>query len=52
MPQMAPLMWTSLFAFFLLNFLLFFILTYFLQPPSKMKQQPLLFSSSQKNWKW
>nr|AGA56170.1 ATP synthase F0 subunit 8 [Polycheles typhlops] len=52
MPQMAPLMWTSLFLFFFSNFLLFFISNYFLLPPSKMKSKGSPLSSNQKNWKW
>nr|ART66007.1 ATP synthase F0 subunit 8 [Pentacheles laevis] len=52
MPQMAPLLWSSLFAFFLFNFLLFLISTYFLLPPSKMKHSPSLPHHTQKNWKW
>nr|ART65981.1 ATP synthase F0 subunit 8 [Stereomastis sculpta] len=52
MPQMAPLMWLSLFAFFLFNFLLFFISTYFLLPPSKINQPLLLIMPPHKNWKW
>nr|YP_009561709.1 ATP synthase F0 subunit 8 [Pentacheles validus]QAT80323.1 ATP synthase F0 subunit 8 [Pentacheles validus] len=52
MPQMAPLLWTSLFAFFLLNFLLFFVSTYFLLPPSQMKYETTLPPFNEKNWKW
>nr|YP_010944264.1 ATP synthase F0 subunit 8 [Willemoesia forceps]WLW41803.1 ATP synthase F0 subunit 8 [Willemoesia forceps] len=52
MPQMAPLLWSSLFVFFLFNLLLFLISTYFLLPPSKMKYNPCSTTYPQKNWKW
>nr|AGY61258.1 ATP synthase F0 subunit 8 [Halocaridina rubra] len=52
MPQMAPLMWLNLFAFFSASFLLFMIMNYFLKPFPKTSPEPLTPQLFKLNWKW
>ncbi|YP_009170635.1 ATP synthase F0 subunit 8 (mitochondrion) [Phlebotomus papatasi] len=53
MPQMAPLMWLSLFLFFLVIYLFFNIINYFSFLPSSKKSESLSkLNKSSMNWKW
>nr|APT41511.1 ATP synthase F0 subunit 8 [Nyssomyia flaviscutellata] len=53
MPQMAPLMWLSLFIFFLMMYLLFNIMNYFSYIiTSKNETLNKSLSKSESNWKW
>nr|YP_010988755.1 ATP synthase F0 subunit 8 [Anaspides tasmaniae]WOR80904.1 ATP synthase F0 subunit 8 [Anaspides tasmaniae]WOR81125.1 ATP synthase F0 subunit 8 [Anaspides tasmaniae] len=52
MPQMAPIFWLFLFAFFSFIFILFFSLTYFLHPIQKNIFHTSLPHKSSFLWKW
>nr|WPV76865.1 ATP synthase F0 subunit 8 [Phlebotomus chinensis] len=53
MPQMAPLMWLSLFLFFLVIYLFFNIMNYFsFMSPSPSSKNLLNLNKSSLNWKW
>nr|APT41459.1 ATP synthase F0 subunit 8 [Micropygomyia cayennensis] len=53
MPQMAPLMWLTLFIFFLMMYLLFNIMNYFSYIiESKTLTENKSINSSSLNWKW
>nr|APT41472.1 ATP synthase F0 subunit 8 [Evandromyia infraspinosa] len=53
MPQMAPLMWLSLFIFFLLMYLFFNIMNYFSYNMLNNNQSKKTFLKQQTyNWKW
>nr|APT41537.1 ATP synthase F0 subunit 8 [Pressatia choti] len=53
MPQMAPLMWLSLFIFFLLMYLLFNIINYFsYNIENKHQKDNNIINKSIFNWKW
>nr|APT41550.1 ATP synthase F0 subunit 8 [Sciopemyia fluviatilis] len=53
MPQMAPLMWLSLFFFFLLMYLLFNIMNYFsFIKTNKSEEGKTEINQSSLIWKW
>nr|YP_009132585.1 ATP synthase F0 subunit 8 [Nyssomyia umbratilis]AKA63227.1 ATP synthase F0 subunit 8 [Nyssomyia umbratilis] len=53
MPQMAPLMWLSLFIFFLLMYLLFNIMNYFSYITlSKTEENNKVLQKTDSTWKW
>nr|YP_010952855.1 ATP synthase F0 subunit 8 [Trapezia bidentata]WMQ53275.1 ATP synthase F0 subunit 8 [Trapezia bidentata] len=51
MPQMAPLMWLSLFFFFLLIYMIMLTMTFFIKPYEVMSSNPAFTSIPQKSWK-
>nr|YP_010952699.1 ATP synthase F0 subunit 8 [Trapezia cymodoce]WMQ53119.1 ATP synthase F0 subunit 8 [Trapezia cymodoce] len=51
MPQMAPLMWLSLFFFFFLMYMIMLTMTFFIKPYEIMPSTSLLTSTTQKSWK-
>nr|AXS66281.1 ATP synthase F0 subunit 8 [Chrysomeloidea sp. 1 KM-2017] len=51
MPQMAPLMWTSLFLFFITVFMLFLMTNFFMKTYFP-KNLTFHKKSILKNWKW
>nr|YP_010507347.1 ATP synthase F0 subunit 8 [Amphionides reynaudii]UXG18826.1 ATP synthase F0 subunit 8 [Amphionides reynaudii] len=52
MPQMAPLMWLSLFLFFSFLFLVFMSVVYFMTSPIKMEPCNNSMKIYNFNWKW
>nr|APT41498.1 ATP synthase F0 subunit 8 [Trichopygomyia trichopyga] len=53
MPQMAPLMWLSLFIFFLLMYLLFNIMNYFsFMINNSSQENNKMLNKNTFNWKW
>nr|AQP30447.1 ATP synthase F0 subunit 8 [Microtermes sp. BDIT051] len=53
MPQMMPMEWMVLYALFLTTFLMFNIMNYFNQPPSKMMTpNKKMIITNKMNWKW
>nr|YP_009351368.1 ATP synthase F0 subunit 8 [Foraminitermes rhinoceros]AQP29417.1 ATP synthase F0 subunit 8 [Foraminitermes rhinoceros] len=52
MPQMMPMEWTMLYTMFLSTFLLFNIMNYFTQPPSKLTKMETPIIVKKTNWKW
>nr|WMY24277.1 ATP synthase F0 subunit 8 [Prorhinotermes molinoi] len=51
MPQMMPLEWTTLYTTFLMTFLMFNIMSYFTQAPSKEWTTNKIHTNKM-NWKW
>nr|YP_010952868.1 ATP synthase F0 subunit 8 [Quadrella coronata]WMQ53288.1 ATP synthase F0 subunit 8 [Quadrella coronata] len=52
MPQMAPLLWTYLYIFFIVGLMLFFMLTYFIKPYKTINSFTLSSTlNTQKPWK-
>nr|AIY61571.1 ATP synthase F0 subunit 8 [Prorhinotermes canalifrons] len=51
MPQMMPLEWTTLYAVFLMTFLMFNITNYFTQTPSKVWTTAKI-NVNKMSWKW
>nr|YP_010952738.1 ATP synthase F0 subunit 8 [Domecia hispida]WMQ53158.1 ATP synthase F0 subunit 8 [Domecia hispida] len=51
MPQMAPMMWSWLFLFFIVCFLLFFMMNYFISPITQIHFKVEQLFTSKKNWK-
>nr|YP_010952764.1 ATP synthase F0 subunit 8 [Trapezia septata]WMQ53184.1 ATP synthase F0 subunit 8 [Trapezia septata] len=51
MPQMAPLMWLSLFFFFFLMYVIMLTMTFFIKPYEVMPSTLLFNSTPQKSWK-
>nr|YP_010952686.1 ATP synthase F0 subunit 8 [Trapezia lutea]WMQ53106.1 ATP synthase F0 subunit 8 [Trapezia lutea] len=51
MPQMAPLMWLSLFFFFFIMYMIMLIMTFFIKPYEAMPSSSLFTSPTQKFWK-
>nr|YP_010956278.1 ATP synthase F0 subunit 8 [Opecarcinus hypostegus]WMY25242.1 ATP synthase F0 subunit 8 [Opecarcinus hypostegus] len=51
MPQMAPIYWLSLFAFFTLTLVLFSMLNYFIKPFNKMITPGFYNKPQSKHWK-
>nr|YP_010713858.1 ATP synthase F0 subunit 8 [Atyopsis gabonensis]WDD39078.1 ATP synthase F0 subunit 8 [Atyopsis gabonensis] len=52
MPQMAPLLWLNLFAFFSVVYILFLISNYFLKIPEKNQDTSKTQLPASLNWKW
>nr|QXT44261.1 ATP synthase F0 subunit 8 [Apicotermes occultus] len=52
MPQMMPMEWTLLYITFLATFLMFNIMNYFIQSPSKQINPKKAVSTNKSNWKW
>nr|YP_011034135.1 ATP synthase F0 subunit 8 [Entricoplax vestita]WRI34029.1 ATP synthase F0 subunit 8 [Entricoplax vestita] len=51
MPQMAPLLWSLLFVFFLFSFLLFLILNFFIKPFETIASPDVSLPTIHKSWK-
>nr|YP_010952881.1 ATP synthase F0 subunit 8 [Trapezia tigrina]WMQ53301.1 ATP synthase F0 subunit 8 [Trapezia tigrina] len=51
MPQMAPLMWLSLFFFFFLMYMVMLVMTFFIKPYEVLPSNFLATSTAQKSWK-
>nr|AQP28251.1 ATP synthase F0 subunit 8 [Microtermes sp. BDIT8-M2B] len=53
MPQMMPMEWMMLYIMFLATFLMFNIMNYFNQPPSKTTTtNKKMVTTNKMNWKW
>nr|YP_006504029.1 ATP synthase F0 subunit 8 [Nasutitermes triodiae]AFM92529.1 ATP synthase F0 subunit 8 [Nasutitermes triodiae] len=52
MPQMMPMEWTLLYLTFLMTFLMFNIMNYFAQLPSKQSKTKGSINIHKTNWKW
>nr|AQP28725.1 ATP synthase F0 subunit 8 [Nasutitermes sp. 2 TB-2017] len=52
MPQMMPMEWTLLYITFMTTFLMFNIMNYFAQSPSKQSKSSKNISIHKTNWKW
>nr|AIY61883.1 ATP synthase F0 subunit 8 [Acanthotermes acanthothorax] len=52
MPQMMPMEWTMLYITFLATFMMFNIMNYFNQPPSKQSTNKENITTNKMNWKW
>nr|QOL00767.1 ATP synthase F0 subunit 8 [Xya japonica] len=52
MPQMAPLMWTSLFIIFSISLILFSILNFFSYYQLTPSSKKMKFPQSSLMWKW
>nr|YP_009350614.1 ATP synthase F0 subunit 8 [Labritermes buttelreepeni]AQP27464.1 ATP synthase F0 subunit 8 [Labritermes buttelreepeni] len=52
MPQMMPMEWMMLYAMFLMTFLMFNIMNYFSQSPSKQMNPKNHITIKKTNWKW
>nr|YP_009045889.1 ATP synthase F0 subunit 8 [Ashtoret lunaris]YP_010021627.1 ATP synthase F0 subunit 8 [Matuta victor]QOL10568.1 ATP synthase F0 subunit 8 [Matuta victor]CDR98372.1 ATP synthase F0 subunit 8 [Ashtoret lunaris] len=51
MPQMAPMMWSILYSFFLVIFMMFFVLNYFISPYKSLSSPKLTLKFIPKLWK-
>nr|VFU78676.1 ATP synthase 8 [Proasellus grafi] len=52
MPQMAPMFWTLLMAFFTLSFIVFMVKLYFYAPSNTPKGNDSARLTPKKNWSW
>nr|YP_010693436.1 ATP synthase F0 subunit 8 [Chalcopis glandulosa]WCB99318.1 ATP synthase F0 subunit 8 [Chalcopis glandulosa] len=53
MPQMAPMMWETLFMFFLIMFIFMNLMIYFMKDKFSMKPNKILKKKiNQMNWLW
>nr|YP_010310793.1 ATP synthase F0 subunit 8 [Periclimenes brevicarpalis]UMY76327.1 ATP synthase F0 subunit 8 [Periclimenes brevicarpalis] len=52
MPQMSPLMWLSLYAFFTVTFLSVVMMIFFLSSPAKTSTNLNPIPTTSLNWKW
>nr|AQP30104.1 ATP synthase F0 subunit 8 [Microtermes sp. A TB-2017] len=52
MPQMMPMEWMMLYITFLATFLMFNIMNYFNQSPSKTMTNKKMIITNKMNWKW
>nr|ABN10486.1 ATP synthase F0 subunit 8 [Reticulitermes virginicus] len=52
MPQMMPMEWTILYITFLATLLMFNIMNYFMQSPSKNSTTKPTINVNNMNWKW
>nr|AIY61831.1 ATP synthase F0 subunit 8 [Leptomyxotermes doriae]URH16544.1 ATP synthase F0 subunit 8 [Leptomyxotermes doriae] len=52
MPQMMPMEWALLYITFLTTFLMFNIMNYFSQSPSKQSKTSKYINTYKVNWKW
>nr|ADE08817.1 ATPase 8 [Teleogryllus commodus]ADE08819.1 ATPase 8 [Teleogryllus commodus]ADE08821.1 ATPase 8 [Teleogryllus commodus]ADE08823.1 ATPase 8 [Teleogryllus commodus]ADE08825.1 ATPase 8 [Teleogryllus commodus] len=51
MPQMAPMMWTSLMIFFIITLIVIMTMNYFLIQPT-LSTKKMYFKINSINWKW